>query len=364
MISWAACCRCFCIAALANAALAADTIGQSPQLPQYKIAIDVVRGTPVSEPNAIYRGRGLAMVQNRLVVLEGRGENAGVILGASKNSRACSFGTVGPLNSTFSSTWSVFPDDVTNGKFWVLDFNKARLFRLDVNDACKTTSNIFAIQLSDTLVITAPVWGANGLLYSPGLFNGRQLAVIDRTGKTLRSIGPEIPGDASHPIDVRAHAYQSVTATNPDHTLIVVATRYADRLTILSLDGEVVAEGQRPFHFEPQYRVVKGLKKLTVEFDDDVRFGYISIATTTNAIYALFSGKTHEDSGIAATGSIIHIFDWRGNFVGVMQLNADLSAITADSKEEILFGTKITGSGGVFQYAVPAKFFHRGGISH
>jgi hypothetical protein len=74
--------------------------------------------------------------------------------------------------------------------------------------------------------------------------------------------------------------------------------------------------------------------------EEDMRFGYVRIATTDDRIYALFSGRSNRGSPRDAPyGRFVHVYDWDGEFLAALELDNAALEIAVDPLGEELYAT-------------------------
>jgi hypothetical protein len=123
---------------------------------------------------------------------------------------------------------------------------------------------------------------------------------------------------------------------------VAVATRHADRLDIYRPDGTRVASADRPLGFEPVYQVARAAGRPTMATGDELRFGYIDVATTDRYVYALYSGLRRADApGRANYGRVVRVFDWNAKLVRTMELDQLVFSIAADPSDRRLYAAAI-----------------------
>ena len=73
--------------------------------------------------------------------------------------------------------------------------------------------------------------------------------------------------------------------------------------------------------------------------DATLRFGYIDVAVTSSRIYGLYSGRTRNgNGGNASFGWQVHVFDWSGKLIDVIDVEQDLIAIAVNADDSTLYG--------------------------
>jgi hypothetical protein len=95
-------------------------------------------------------------------------------------------------------------------------------------------------------------------------------------------------------------------------------------------------------------------KSVLVMDSQKIRFGYIHAAATDRLIFALYSGRSRDDSpGKANFGEDIHVFDWSGNLLQAFKLDHDVLTIAIDQKGEILYAIRHYPTVALLAYDLP-----------
>jgi len=123
--------------------------------------------------------------------------------------------------------------------------------------------------------------------------------------------------------------------------LLALATRHADRVELYGLDGTLRGVGRGPAHFEPVYEVQSRGGVPFMATGDDLRFGYVDLVAAGDRLYALFSGYTRgERPGRSNFGQQVHVFDWTGRRLQVMQLDWPALGLAVDHDGRSLYAVR------------------------
>lgn len=91
---------------------------------------------------------------------------------------------------------------------------------------------------------------------------------------------------------------------------------------------------------------------------DDLRVGYVGLASTDRHIYALFAGLTRAEAGRNSFfGREVHVFDWTGELVERLTLDeiAFAMAVSPDGRE--LFAARHDPEPAVVRYVLPERLW-------
>jgi len=254
--------------------------------------------------------------------------------------------------------WPRTLEPASDGRgFWVFDMALARLtlVELDRRDATPSSDRP-TLSLNGPAFVTSVVLNADGEYLAAGFFREGRLGHYSADGKYAGASGPMPSSAVDAPPEVLQHAYRGVLKADPTGSRLVLANRHAGFLEIYSADGELVRRVQGPFEFEPAFEVAAGEDGPSLATGSDLRFGYVDVATTSDRIYALFSGRTRaghpEDASYA---SYVHVFDWDGRLVSELQLDADVVAIAVDPGRDRLLAVRHLPTPAVLAYALGSR---------
>lgn len=195
-----------------------------------------------------------------------------------------------------------------------------------------------SIALSHAPALTSPIWFGDSVVVSPGFLEQGRLAAITPEGRLLRTFGALPDSVEGVPPAVVQHAYMGVAARHPAKPLLVVAVRHADQLEIHALDQGSVRKVRVHGGFQPRYRVRTRYGARVMATDGNLRFGYVDVAATERAIYALYSGrKRSEAPGAAHLARYVYVFDWQGRVRQRFTLQTPVLGITVDERGHRLF---------------------------
>lgn len=242
--------------------------------------------------------------------------------------------------------------DFYNNKLWVFDGtqNKYSGFHKDSilsNDYKPTENELFFDSKtrfyelgwldSETIV---------GLDFSE--VNNR-LSFYNVTTKQATNKGtlPPLP-QSDIPIPVHKQSLMATLKVKPDKSKIVLANLYTDLIEIYSQNGSDEVKVKTDLDFAPKYELSNNGHRVVMGQGGDTKFGYVDLTVSNNKIYALFSGKTRDVSPFAF-GKSIHVFDWQGNLLNVLELKKRSIAIEIDTDDKNLFVIEY-GNANVVQY--------------
>lgn len=285
----------------------------------------------------------VVLVGEDIVLLDGAADSVGHVLRAGDGMLVRSFGRRGEGPGEYKAAWSLAPG-VGPDEVWVYDLALRRFTRVSLDEAKlrgsgRLDTQMIALQPGAT--VTGPQWVGEQRLVSLGFFDDGRIAEFGADGRLRRTVGILPPGEERIPPHVRQHAYTGSLVTNVARGLVAVGTRHADQVEIYRTDGHLLRSARGPFGFAPRFDVAQRPGGPALGTDDGLRFGYVDLAASEARIYALFSGRTREGhGGNAVFGRYVHVYDWDGKLVDVLELDSDLLAISVDPHDQVLYGVR------------------------
>lgn len=302
--------------------------------------------------------RRLVVVGDRLVVLD-RSAPQVHVFGLPAGTHLGSFGQEGEGPGEYRSARDVQRDHTDPRAFWVYDLSLLRMTRMRFGDApLPAMTGIQNLHAGGGLYLQ-PTWLTDSTLVVPGIYpqhpQGR-LILTNRDGAFLRTIGetPRHPGAASIPHTVLQHAYEGPVTVRPDRSRFALATRQADRLEIYGSDGALAAQVVGSTGFLPEFETRTRAEGVSMATGDDLRVGYVDLASTGEHIFGLFSGRTRREAGAETFfGDEVHVWDWDGNFVQRLKLDGFALTMAVDGDARSLYAVRHDPEPVIVRYAIP-----------
>ncbi|KAA6325936.1 hypothetical protein EZS27_024899, partial [termite gut metagenome] len=129
--------------------------------------------------------------------------------------------------------------------------------------------------------------------------------------------------------------FQGDIMMKPDNAKFVYASTRCDLLKIVAIENNSLKEIITLNTYFPKFKK---------ESDDNIAIlkenvnGFISLATTDNYIYALYSGRSEiQDSATHYFSQYIYVIDWNGKLIKKMILDKDAWQICIDEKSKRIY---------------------------
>ena len=328
-----------------------------PSLDVYAVPPIPLRGTVLQASERLSMPTQIVLVGDRLVIVDRFAERPVHVLSATSGELIASLGREGDGPGEFRVARFVDPDPVVPRRFWVFDAGLSRLTLVDVEDWDQTPAwERRIIGLRSDATVMNPVWMARGTrMLATGLFAEGRLAEFDSAGTTTAYRGALPISRQPAPPSVLQHAYRGMLKARPDRSLLVLAARHAGSIEIYDPSGRLITRASGPFTFDPIFEVDQGAGGPGLVSGEEMRLGYVDVATTPDRIYALFSGRTREGYPDRATyGEYVHVFDWQGTYLAALRLDSEVAAIAADRERNRLVAVRHLPEPAVLSYPLDA----------
>lgn len=318
-----------------------------------------LQGEVIATGDYLDQPRRLAVAGDRLVVLDRSAPHVHAF-SLPGGERLASFGQSGEGPGEYRSAWQVQREPRDSRDVWVYDFTLLRMTRLRFGrDPVPQVQEVVNLNAAGG-VFMHPVWLTDTTLVVSGIFPLRpdgRLLLANRSGGVVRMVGraPPHPGAAAVPTTVLQHAYEGPVTVSPDRSRFAVGTRQGDRLELFAADGTQIAEVTGSTGFLPRFEVNARAEGVSMAVGDDLRGGYVDLASTRDRIYALFSGVLLRDApDNVFFGREVHVFDWSGRMLARLRLDEPGLGIAVTPDETQFFTIRHDPEPSIVRYRLPA----------
>jgi hypothetical protein len=198
------------------------------------------------------------------------------------------------------------------------------------------------LSLETNARVTGIEWAADNSLIAAGFFTEGRLGLFASDGEMLGVFGELPHTEQEVPASVLQHAYMGTLKAHPDRSRLAIGLRHASWIEIRDADGTLITTTELPTEpFGPVFEVANTEKGPMMSSDETLRFGYIDVSVTSSRIYGLYSGRTRKGNpGRANFGQQVHVFDWSGKLLDIIDMQSDLIAIAVEADDSTLYGVR------------------------
>ncbi|KAF0147909.1 MAG: hypothetical protein FD143_2992 [Ignavibacteria bacterium] len=251
------------------------------------------------------------------------------------NKYITSFGKNGSGPGEYTGLWSI-SQKVNDENILVLyDLVESRITMLQINNLNNVKIDTM-ITLKEGTPLSPVVVNDSTIFSNGGSLKKGRYAEYDFNGNLKEYVGELLPGKRTEvPVPIHQEASIGKLKVSPDGKHIVLTSLNSDYIDIYNNIGSLVRRIEGPKKLNPQYniKIIDGKPKLTYANTKTI-LCYIDATLTNNRIFALFSG---EELHGATGGSIIHVFDMKGDFVKTYTVKEKLGGICIDHQNKRLY---------------------------
>lgn len=171
-----------------------------------------------------------------------------------------------------------------------------------------------------------------------GVFPENRFLLINIRGETVGRLGTypiALTGDM--PEYVRAIAAQSMLTTNLEKNRSATAMRYGEHIQFHAFNlSNTLSEAKllnEHNAFLPEYTTKDYDGSANFKPTDKTRWGYLSLSSNADFVYALYSGKPQIPGTKFYQGNQVHVLDWTGRLVKKIELDKEAISITCNQSE-------------------------------
>jgi len=137
---------------------------------------------------------------------------------------------------------------------------------------------------------------------------------------------------------MRGMAYQGMIRLNPNRDKFVFGINRADIIYFYQIQPEEIILRKLYELTYPKYKPDVNGESRSAAIAANNNRTFISIYTSNKYVYALYSGKNMQDSGMKSLeGDVVYIFDWEGNPIKKLNLNIPVTLICVNNENSELY---------------------------
>lgn len=225
------------------------------------------------------------------------------------------------------------PIIVESDRFLLYDASKMKLFSFYLDSlVVPRYKPQEAISIQEAEIIDIKKIAKN-LFVAVGVFPENRFVLVDTHGVTVGHLGTyPMRLKTGEPEYVRSIACQSMMTTNIKKNTVAIAMRYGEHIEFHSFDAVKYSADLINEHAVslPEYTTRDNNGYPNFRPTEDTYWGYLSISSNINHVYALYSGKPQIRGTSFYSGHEVHVFDWEGNFIRKLKLDRQVTSITCN----------------------------------
>lgn len=292
---------------------------------------------PLNFSESLGRSYAIALIGDRLVVRDDQAETKLTVLNLKDDSPPIYTGHIGQGPGELTTPG---PMIMEAEHFLIYDAAKSKLLSFHL-DSLAVESYIpqKVLSIKEAGLIDIKKISKDTFL-AIGVFPENRFLLINKHGEIIRKSGTyPIPLADNVPEYVRGIACQSMLATNVEKNIAATAMRYGENIQFhaFNLDDSSTKLELLNEHsvFLPEYSTKDYNGSPNFSPNEKTKWGYLSLSSNENFVYALYSGKPQVSGTKFYQGDQIHVFDWSGNRLKTIKL--DKEAISIASNQSLLY---------------------------
>jgi len=227
---------------------------------------------------------------------------------------------------------SIVPTD-SNDIVWLYDVTSVKLLKIDLQKAVKEknyTPEKEYTATSPTMAVKSPCWIDDSTFAGCSYFaDDSRFVFFNDNFRVTKKIGQLPPSQRGWPDEnpkgkfgLLAMCYTGLLIRHPQEELFALAYNKASRLEFYT--GEKLIKIVRgPDLFDPIYEFQDYNGVHVPKENENTMYAFSAIQYDKENIYLLYSGRKSNP-----TGQQIHVFDWEGRPVKILELGADYRIFT------------------------------------
>lgn len=240
----------------------------------------------------------------------------------------------------------LFPSELSrfSGKPNVIGINNSRIFsfnELSIENLLTSNSN-YTISTTSKLNngYSRIIKVGDTAFLGTGVFPNGRFGLSDSDGNFLFSTYDCPFQESFESIDTQSvgMGYQSNLTSHPDEEMVEVATAESANIDIISISKDTIQVIRSIHQYPPIIDDNSSAGLLSVQYLPENRRVYEFLTSTSNYIYALYSGtKRSEGSTKYSAGEVVFKYDWSGNAIRQYMLDRSVKLIAIDKQDEIMY---------------------------
>jgi hypothetical protein len=234
---------------------------------------------------------------------------------------------------------------LTNRKFFDFSWSKFNDLNLEINCISKTKRFNYNFQ---NFILVNP---KDSLFIGYGLFNDR-FVVSNKEGEILYSFS-DYPFRDQFPevhFNFLAMAYQGDIRPHPNSSKFVFTNWNSANMEIHEVGIHQSTPIMEYKFWPPKFTFKKDNPQvISVDFEKDNEFGFLSTAVNEKQIFTLYSGKAGKE---ASRGNRVFVFDWEGLPIKSLKLDQEVKYIAVDETGDFLYAYAENGKPQILRFSL------------
>jgi hypothetical protein len=193
----------------------------------------------------------------------------------------------------------------------------------------------------DKYYLDNPSWVSDQTFAATGFldFESRCFITNLRLDSYTEFFNPDITFYKQLPDNILADMFSSHLSVKPDKSRLILAGRYIDLVEIFNVDGTHTVTGIGPIlDLDIEIDMSRSSERQVFVKTDKTRRAFLSVKSTDEYIYLLYSGKQKQDSSHYSSGNNVYVVDWNGNPIAHLTFDTSIWDIEIDKDNKAMYG--------------------------
>ncbi len=195
----------------------------------------------------------------------------------------------------------------------------------------------------DKYYLDNPIWVSDDKFAAVGFLNLENRCFITdlNLNSYIEFFNPDITFRKKLPDNILADMYSSHLSVKPDKSRLVLAGGYIDLVEIFEVNGTHAFTGIGPvFDLTIDFDEARSSERQVFIKTDETRRAFLSVKSTDEYIYLLYSGKQKQDASHYSAGNKVYVMKWNGEPVAHFELDTPVWDIEVSDDNKTLYGVK------------------------
>jgi len=241
-------------------------------------------------------------------------------------------------NTDSSFVWAY---DITLGKIFKIDMSRIatdmKYFPEEKFELKEKLKNIVTPQLISDSILMGTTYSLNDCRYA----YANKKSILKKIGKLPDVSNNEFLADPPNTkLPNKSWIFKALITKHPFQNKVALFYCKSNRAEFY-IDDRLVKVSNGKETFGPKMSIKKLKNGYSVDDCEETIFGFLSVSSTSNLIFGLYSGKKNYKT----SSNTVLVFDWLGNFRKKIILNKEVCKIFFDEKRNILYCYENTENG-------------------
>lgn len=234
--------------------------------------------------------------------------------------------------------------------------NQKALFYISINNfLSRNNSFLRVVKFNRSDILRAyPI--NDSLSICTGMFKEGRYCLYN-LNSNIGNVKYNYPSDDIHNKEsnlIKAFAFQGGISIKPDLKKFVSVTYFAGNIEIFDIVNNDFVRTYKHIYYLPQYKDMRGKGAAFIKKNKN---GFISLATSNDYIFVLYSGRSKEEYSMDYyCGNNLLVFDWSGKAIMSIKLDKSIRDMTLDRKNMKIYAysiNNISGEPEIISYIIP-----------